>query len=111
MEITTTQLGQCDLVKAVGKIDSQTAPQAAEAFRAITDAGRFRIVFDMSEVEYLSSAGLRVLMDAQKTCKKRNGGELVLSGVSPEVYSEMDMVGFLPLFKITANTTEAVDSF
>ncbi len=111
MEITATQLKRCDLVKAVGRIDSHTAPQAAEAFHAITDAGRFRIVFDMAEVDYVSSAGLRVLIDVQKTCKKWNRGELVLSGVNPQVYSAMDMVGFVPLFKIMANTTEAVGSF
>jgi len=111
MEVTSTQMKHCDLVKAVGRVDSFTAPQLAETFRAITDAGRFKIVFDMSDVEYMSSAGLRVLIDVQKTAKKWNRGELVLAAVNPQVYSAMELVGFVPLFRIMDNPTEAVGSF
>ncbi len=111
MEVTTTQMKRCDLVKAVGRVDSLTAPQLADAFRAITESGRYKIVFDMSDVEYMSSAGLRVLIDVQKTAKKWNRGELVLAGVNPQVYNAMELVGFVPLFRIVDNPTEAVGSF
>jgi len=111
MEVTITQLKRCDLVKAAGRIDSHTAPQLAEAFRSITDSGRFKIAFDMSEVDFVSSAGLRVMIDVQKTCKKWNRGELVLAGINPQVYNAMDLVGFVPLFKFFDNTTESVGSF
>jgi len=41
MEVTTTQFKRCDLVEVTSRVDSQTAPQLAEAFNAINEAGRF----------------------------------------------------------------------
>ena len=79
MEITTTRFKRCDLVKASGRVNSQTAPQLAEAFKAIQDEDRFKIVFDMSQVDFISSAGLRVMIHVQKTCKENDQGELVLA--------------------------------
>ena len=65
MEVTTTRYKRCDVVEATGRIDSVTDVKLAEAFREITEDGRFRIVFDMSGVGFITSAGLRVLIEAQ----------------------------------------------
>jgi anti-anti-sigma factor len=110
VEVSTTEFKRSDLVKASGRIDSLTAPQLAEAFDALTDAGRYRIVFDMADVTFVSSAGLRVMIDVQKKCKRWNRGELVLVDVSPEVRSAMDLVGFVPLFQFFDDVTTAVGS-
>ena len=67
LEVATKQFKRCDLVRATGRIDSHTAPELADALDAITGAGRFRVVFDMSDGSYVSSAGLRVMINAQKT--------------------------------------------
>jgi anti-sigma B factor antagonist len=111
MEVSTKELKRCDIVTAAGRIDSQTAPQLATALGAITDAGRYKIVFEMTDVDFITSAGLRVMIDTQKTCKRRNRGEVVLVGVQEQVRSAMELVGFLPLFKLYEDTTEAVGSF
>lgn len=111
MDVTTTEFKRSDLVKAGGRIDSQTAPQLAESFEAVMDAGRYQIVFDMADVTFVSSAGLRVMIDVQKKCKRWNRGELVLVSVSPEVRSAMDLVGFVPLFQFFDDATTAVGSF
>jgi anti-sigma B factor antagonist len=111
MEVTTKQFKRSDLVKATGRIDSQTAPQLAEVFDALTEADRFRIVFDMSGVEFLSSAGLRVLINVQKTCKRWNRGELVLANVSQRIQETLDLAGFVPLFRFSDDVLEAVGSF
>lgn len=111
MEVTTTEFKRCDLVKVVGRVDSQTAPQLAETFAAIIGAGRFRIVFDASDVSFMSSAGLRVLIDTQKTCKRWNRGEVVLASPSDQMRQTLDLAGFLPLFKIYPTAVEAVGSF
>ncbi len=111
MEITTTQLKRCDLVKATGRIDSHTAPQLAEAFNAINEADRFKIAFDMSGVDYISSAGLRVMIDVQKTCKRWNRGEMVLASAPQRIYEALDLAGFVPLFKFFDDVVEAVGSF
>ena len=111
MELTSEQLKRCDLVKVAGRIDSQTAPQLAEALSTIIEAGRFRIVFDMSEVDFISSAGLRVLIDVQKTCKRWNRGQLVLAAVPERIYETLDLTGFVPLFNIFDAVLHAVGSF
>jgi len=111
MEVTTEQFKRCDLVKATGRIDSKTAPQLASAFESITEDNRFKIVFDMSGVEFVSSAGLRVMISVQKTCKRWNRGEVVLAGVSPKIHDVMDLAGFVPLFKFYEEAIEAVGSF
>ncbi len=111
MELTTEQFKHCDLVKATGRIDSQAAPQLAEALNAITEAGRFRIVFDMSGVDFISSAGLRVLIDVQKTCKRWNRGQLALATLPERVHETLDLTGLVPLFNIFDNVVHAVGSF
>jgi len=111
MEITTTQFKHCDLVKASGRIDSSTAPRLDEEIAAILDDGRYKIVFDMEEVEYMSSAGLRVLVNTQKTCKRYNRGELVLALVPERIYEALELVGFVRLFKFFDNVLDAVGSF
>ena len=95
----------------LSRIDSQTAPQLAEVFDAITDADRFKIVFDMSGVEFLSSAGLRVLINVQKTCKRWNRGEVVLANVTQWIQETLDLAGFVPLFRFSDDVLEAVGSF
>jgi len=111
MEITTKQFKHCDLVKATGRIDSHTAPQLAEALDVINEAARFNIVFDMSSVGFVSSAGLRVMINVQKTCKRLNRGEMVLACVPQQIYEALDLAGFVPLFNLFDEVVEAVGSF
>lgn len=108
MEVSVTEHKNCDLIKAVGRIDSATAPQLAEGMDSITEKGRYKIVFDMCDVEYMSSAGLRVLISTQKTCKRYNRGELVLACLPERVYNALDLAGFVQLFRIYDDLTEAV---
>lgn len=110
MEVATQEFKRTTLVAASGRIDSGTTPQLDEAFKAITEDGRFNIVFDMSGVDFISSAGLRVLIDAQKTCKRFNRGRLVLTNVPERIYDALDLAGFSPLFELFDSTTEAVGS-
>jgi anti-sigma B factor antagonist len=111
MDLVTHQLRRCDLVKASGSIDSDTAPHLARAFQDINDDARFKIVFDMSDVQYISSAGLRVMIKVQQTCKRWNRGEMVLAGVSERLYKTLDLVGYTGFFKFYENATVAVGSF
>ena len=111
MEVTSTEFKRTDLVKVSGRIDSHTSPRLAEAFEAIMDEGRYQIVFDMEDVTFVSSAGLRVMIDVQKKCKRKRNGELVLVNVPPDVLSAMDLVGFVPLFEIFDDEAAAVGHF
>jgi anti-sigma B factor antagonist len=108
MEVTTQQFKRCDVVAASGRIDSATAPQLESAFNTITEAGKFNIVFDMSDVDFISSVGLRVLIDVRKRCRRYNRGDLVLASVSPNVERTLELAGFYTLFEVYETTLEAV---
>lgn len=111
MEANVTQYKHCDLVEVNGRVDSYTAPKFAEVLEGITDEGRYKIVLDMDDVDYMSSAGLRVLISTQKTCKRYNRGEVILARVPERIYEALDLAGFVPLFKFFDNVTDAVGYF
>lgn len=111
MDITTTEFKHCDLVKTSGRVDSSTAPQLQDALNQITDSGRFKIVIDLGGVVFMSSAGLRVLVNTQKNSKRYNRGEVVLADVPANLRAALDLAGFVPLFQIFDDVTTAVGYF
>ena len=110
MEISTTQYKRCDLVKAIGRVDSNTAPDLEKAFNEIIDNGKSGIIFDMAELDFISSRGLWVLLETQKTCKK-NRGKLVLVNVSEDMQQSLDLAGIKHFIELYDDTAEAVGSF
>jgi len=111
MDIETKQLKRVDLLRVSGRIDGSTAPALGEALSKIMDADRHRIVVDLSEVSYISSAGLRVLISALKNCKRWNRGDLRLANLQPAIAEVFEMAGLTPLFRIYPDVAEAVGSF
>jgi anti-sigma B factor antagonist len=111
MEITTNRYKHSDLVKVDGRIDSATAPRLAETLNAVMDEGRYKLILDMTDVTFISSAGLRVLVNTQKVCRRYNRGEIVLTNVPTNIYSALDLAGFTSLFKIFDDNLTAVGSF
>jgi anti-sigma B factor antagonist len=111
MELVTKQFKHCDLIKVTGRIDSLTAPQLKAAIAAITDNGRFKIVLDMEDLEFMSSAGLWAIVSAQKNCRRYNRGAVVLANVPETIKSTLDLAGFIPFLKIYPDVTEAVGTF
>jgi len=110
MEITTTSYKRCDLVKAVGRIDSNTASELEKAFNKLVDDGKTRIVFDMSQVDFISSRGLWVLLETQKACKRGNG-RMILVNVSEEMQQSLDLAGVKHFIDMMDDVTAAVGSF
>lgn len=111
MEITTQEFKHGDLVTVIGRVDSATAPEFTKALEKINEAGRFKIAVDMSELEYMSSAGFRALLASQRNCKKYNRGELVLVKVPERIREALELAGFTELFKTFDDPIEAVGNF
>lgn len=111
MEVTSKQLRRCDLVVARGRIDSATVKTLAQALAAVKEAGRYKIVLNMKEITYISSAGLSELIDTQNSCKRFNRGELVLAEVPQRIKEVFDLAGLTPMFKMFDTEIEAVGSF
>ncbi len=108
MEVTTKQFKHCDLVTIKGRVDSATAPKLAEALEAINNESRFKIAIDMAGLEYMSSAGFRALIAAQRNCKRFNRGEVVLASVPENIHAALELAGFTSLFKVFPDVTTAV---
>jgi anti-sigma B factor antagonist len=111
MEIKAKQFKNCDMLVISGRIDSSTAPQLTEALEGVTDGGRYKIVLDMTDLEYMSSAGFRALLSSQRVCKRYNRGEIVLVSVPERVQEALELAGFTELFKTFSESVEAVGSF
>lgn len=111
MDIETSDYKRCTLIKTNGRIDGSNAPELAEALKALTDSGKYKIVFDMLEVNFMASAGWWVLIDTQKTCKQFGRGELVLANVEPGIQESLNLVGMGDYFKTYNDVTTAVGSF
>ena len=110
MEIKTTAYNRCDVIKMAGRVDTYTAPKLQEAMDELIDDGHFNLVFDMSEVEFLSSKGLWVLTETQKKAKK-NKGKLVLAHTNEKIRGSFELVGMGGYFDIFDDMTAAVGSF
>jgi anti-sigma B factor antagonist len=80
-----------------GRLDTTTAPQL-EAELGSALSGVTALKFDLAKLEYISSAGLRVLLSAQKTMNKQ--GTMVITGVSTEVQEIFDVTGFSDILTI-----------
>lgn len=74
-----------------GRIDTLTAPELEKAFSENADSCE-KMIFDMSGADYISSAGLRVLVSSHRNMEKKNG--LVLKGVKGNVSDILKMTGF-----------------
>jgi anti-sigma B factor antagonist len=110
MEITTTEYKRCDVVKASGRIDSYTAPDLEEVLSSLTADGKYKIVLDMEDVDFMSSKGWWVLIETQKNCKRYNRGELVLTGVQERIRDSLNLVGMGSYFQIFDDVLSAVGS-
>lgn len=110
MDINTTTYKRCDVVKAEGRVDSNTAPELEKAFNEIIEDGKTGIVFDMQDVDFISSRGLWVLLETQKACKRGNG-KLVLVNVSDDMQQSLDLAGVKHFIDIMDDLTAAVGSF
>lgn len=64
MEVITSKLKRCVLLEASGRIDSSTAPKLQSVINEVIDGGNYKLVLDMTNVEFISSAGLWVLVNA-----------------------------------------------
>ncbi len=111
MEIAMREFRRCTVIEVSGRIDSATAPELAAVLHELTDEGEYNLVLDMSDVDFISSAGLRVLIDTQKTCQRMNRGRLVLADVAEPIYEAFDLAGFVALFDFYEGQLEAVGSF
>ncbi len=84
-------------VAIVGRLDTTTAPQLEAEFKQ-NIGGVEKLVLDFANLEYLSSAGLRVLLAAQKVMNKQ--GEMIIRNVNDTINEIFDVTGFIDILTI-----------
>jgi len=106
MQITQSKNQSIDIIALQGKLDAGTAPALEQKLMAMIDQGSKQLVINLEGLQYISSAGLRVLL---MTAKKMKGasGKLALCGLQENVKEIFDLAGFTTIFSIYASASEA----
>lgn len=111
MEFTNVDLKRCTLVRLGGRIDGSVAPELGDKLSELMDSGRFKLVLNIKDVSYLSSAALRELISTWKNCRRWNRGDMRLAEVNPNIRKVLDLTGLDRQFLIYDTEAEAVGSF
>lgn len=111
MELSIKSFKHCQMVSVKGRVDSSTAPKLTEALDALHRQGHYKLVLDLGETEYMSSAGFRAMLSAQKESRKYNRGEVVLAMVPQLIHEALELTGMAVLFRTFDDLTAAVGSF
>ena len=98
MEIVKKQEGAPYVFALVGRLDTNTSPQLDEYANGLAAKGIVDLVVDMAQCEFVSSAGLRVIVAMQK--RATVNGSLVFRNVVPAVMEVFDMTGFSKILTI-----------
>lgn len=106
LTISQTESDKDTIITANGSIDSTSADDLDSYFQQFFTNEKRRILFDMTEIRYISSAGLRVLLTAQKSLKPK-GGEIVLCGINDNVKQVIELSGFHALFHFASSVVTA----
>ncbi len=99
MTITKTVNGDTLTLSISGRLDTITSVELSNELDKIFAEGAFNIVFDLKGLDYVSSAGLRVFLVAQKQINTK-GTKLELTGVSDTVKEVLDITGFSGILTI-----------
>jgi anti-sigma B factor antagonist len=111
METTEKDYKRYTILRVSGRIDAETAPSLEKQINKVIAKGQYRVVVDLKSVDYISSAGLRVLVSALKKTRRYNRGDVRLSGLSTRIKEAIQLVGFDKLFQIFGDAEDAAGSF
>ena len=97
MDIKTVRDEATLILQISGRVDTKTAPQLEEVISNSLDGVKL-LIMDFEEVEYISSAGLRVLLIAQKTMNKQ--GDMKVNNVNTDIMEIFEVTGFSDILTI-----------
>ncbi|MGA2211482.1 MAG: STAS domain-containing protein [Acidimicrobiales bacterium] len=108
LEVEVEQSGETPVVRVVGEVDIATAPALRERLEQVL-ASATRVVVDLSEVTFLDSTGLSVLVGAWKQLSGEDSeGDLRLVVVRPTIQKVLEITGLDQVFSVFATLAEAL---
>lgn len=107
MDLQTKIEDNAIIVTISGRLDTVTAPEYEKKIREMIANGNKDFVVDFEQLDYISSAGLRVLLLMAKLLKEK-GGLVCFANVNGNIRSVFEMSGFAALFKMEHSVAEAL---
>ena len=110
MKIETRESQDIQIIAFEGNLDTNTSPEAESKINELIDAGKQKLLVNFEQLNFISSAGLRVLL---ATVKKLNasGGDLRICSLNATVQEVFDISGFVTILTVKSTEEEAISSF
>ncbi len=110
MDLKTETIGKVLAIYLEGKFDLQLAIELESKINEILEKGHKYLVFDLTDVKYISSSGLRIFIATMRELNEM-GGALKLANLTPQIRKFFEVVGMLDLLAIYPSVDEAVATF
>ena len=110
MQIETFDQPNVKVVALIGKLDTNTAPEVETSLQELVEHGHDRILIDFTDLDFVSSAGLRILLLTAKKLS-RAGGALRVCSLNETVQDIFDMSGFASLLQVFDDQQTALADF
>jgi len=108
MEIIQKEENGIVIIAIKGRLDADTSPEAEKVVKEALKSQTTRILFDLASLEYLSSAGLRVLLGAAKEMRRKDG-KIVLCALNAFVKEIFEVSGFQSLIPIADSVESGIE--
>jgi anti-sigma B factor antagonist len=105
-EVDRIDRSEISILRLKGFLDAHTAPNFEQAIQELLEENRYKIIISMSDLNYISSAGLGVFMGFIEEIRDKSG-DIKLSNMSDKVYKVFDLLGFPALYQIFKEELEA----
>lgn len=110
MTVQEVQKGDVTILKVKGRLDAVLSPELEKTICEYLQNGRVKMILDLSEVNYINSAGFRMLLSVKKQVKT-SFGTLIVCGIQREVFEMMKICGFDHVLEISQTEEEALRRF
>lgn len=107
---TAGSQGQVSIIKVGGYIDTTTSSEVERALNSLLKQGRYKIIIDLGNVDYISSAGWGIFISEIKSIRENNG-DLKLVNMIPDVYEIFELLEFHHILDVYDSNEEAIQKF
>ncbi|HWP47944.1 MAG TPA: STAS domain-containing protein [Candidatus Limnocylindrales bacterium] len=97
-------------IKVSGFLDAHTVPEMEEVVQSLIEKGLYKMIVDLEELSYISSAGLGVFMSVIGDIRD-NRGDIILIRIPPKIFKVFDLLGFTEIFTTLNQEEEAILAF
>ena len=108
IKITAEQDHQ--IIEVEGSLDTNTSKEAGDQLTKLLDEGKTKLLIDLTNLDYISSSGLRILLATSKKLKPLKG-EMKICGLNETVKEVFEISGFTMIFKVFSDLEEARKDF